>query len=95
MDLSEEKIFEVNTAIEKQFGLVDCLYNEDVAFELVEQIKNIENNKKVKKSSLLNGIYERLSNYCRKYNRDIHNVIDSYERKEVNEGNDIYVYATM
>jgi len=92
MDLSEEKIFEVNTAIEKTFGLLDCLFNNEVAFELIEQIKNIENNKKIKKSSLLNGIYERLSNYCRKYNRDVNRVIDSYEKIERNED---YVYATI
>ena len=65
LKLSEEKIFEVNTAIEKQMGLIDCMFNDDVAFELVEQIKMIEQNKKVKKSSLLGGMYERLIDYCK------------------------------
>lgn len=79
MDLSEEKIFEVNTAIEKQFGLIDCLYNSELAFELVEQINSIKQNKTIKKSNLLKGIYEKLNIYCKKYNRDVDSVIEEYE----------------
>lgn len=82
LDLYEEKIFEVNTAIEKQFGLIDVLYNNDLAYELVKQIKNIEQNKKIKKSSLLNNMYERLGNYCKKYNRSVDRVINDYEKEE-------------
>ena len=90
LDLSDEKIFEVNTALEKQFGLIDCLFNNEVAFELIEQIKNIEQNKKVKKSSILNGMYEKLGSYCKKYNKSIDRVINNYENNEINE-NCVYV----
>ncbi len=91
LDLSEEKIFEVNTAIEKQLGLIDCLFNDDVAFELVEQIKELQKNVEVKRSKgligVLDGKIDSLVNYCKKYNRSIDRVINEYERSEN------YIYA--
>lgn len=86
LDLSEEKIFEVNTAIEKAFGLIDCMFKNDVAFELVEQIKELEQNKKIKQSKglidILDGKIQELINYCRKYNRNISTIIRNYEKNE-------------
>lgn len=86
VDLSEEKIAEVNTAIEKQFGLIDCLFNEDVAFELVEQIKVLEQNKKIKQSKglidILDSKIQELINYCKKYHRNINTVVRDYEKNQ-------------
>jgi|GEM_PF-481144 len=83
LDLSEEKIFEVNTAIEKQLGLIDCLFNDDIAFELIEQIKVLNSHPQTKKSrglsSISDNIVGRLANYCKKYNRNIENVVYEYE----------------
>lgn len=86
LDLSEEKIFEVNTSIEKQLGLINCMYNDDVAFELIEKIKTIEQNIKVKQSRDLFGIlddtYDKLKNYCKKHSRSHELVIRQYEKSE-------------
>lgn len=91
MELSEEKIFEVNTAIEKQLGLIDCMFNENSAFELVEQIKELQKNVEVKRSrglvDVLDSKIDSLVIYCKKYNRSIDRVIHEYER------NENYVYA--
>lgn len=86
LKLSDEKIFEVNTAIEKQFGLIDCLFNNDIAFELVEQIETLEQNIKTKKikpsflSKLLNGKHKELNAYCKKYNKNKNSVVKNYEK---------------
>lgn len=85
LKLSEAKIEEVNTAIEKQFGLIDCLFNNEVAFELIEQIETLEQNIKTKKikpsflSELLNGKRKELIAYCKKYNKNENSVIKNYE----------------
>ncbi|MFA6662643.1 MAG: type II toxin-antitoxin system PemK/MazF family toxin [Bacilli bacterium] len=93
MDLSPERIFEVNVAIEKEFGLIDVLYSSDCAFELVEQIKKLESNIKVKQSrdlvDILDGKIDDLVTYCKKYNRSIDRVIHEYEY----ERNENYVCA--
>lgn len=68
--------------MEKMVGLIDCLYNEDHAFQLVQEIKRIEDNKVFKKKSLLEGMYERLTTYCQKYNRSINTVIRDYESSQ-------------
>jgi mRNA interferase MazF len=86
LDLSEEKIFEINVALEKQLGLIDCFFNDDIAFELVEHIKELRKNIEVKKSRSLVGVLDRkiddLVTYCRKYNRSIDRVINEYEMSE-------------
>ena len=83
LDLSDQKIFEVNIAIEKAFGLVDCLFNNEVAFELVDQLKTLEQTTRTKKSKVLIDIFNDkvnvLANYCRKYNRSVEGVIREYE----------------
>ncbi|MCE5220166.1 MAG: type II toxin-antitoxin system PemK/MazF family toxin [Clostridium sp.] len=85
LKLSEAKIEEVNTAIEKQFGLIDCLFNNEVAFELIEQIETLEQNIKTKKikpsflSELLNGKRKELIAYYKKYNKNENSVIKNYE----------------
>jgi mRNA interferase MazF len=84
LKLSEAKIEEVNTAIEKQFGLIDCLFNNEVAFELIEQIETLEQNIKTKKikpsflSELLNGKRKELVAYCKKYNKNEKTIINNY-----------------
>ena len=86
LKLSDEKIFEVNTAIEKQFGIIDVLYNPDHAFELVEQIETLEYNIKTKKikpsflSKLLDSKQKELANYCKKYNKNKNLVVKNYEK---------------
>lgn len=86
LDLSEEKVFEVNTAIEKQLGLIDVMFNDNVAFELVEKIKILENNIKVKQSrdliGVLNDTYIGLKNYCKKHRMNHELVIKRYESNE-------------
>lgn len=86
LKLSDEKIFEVNTAIEKQFGIIDVLYNPNHAFELVEQIETLEYNIKTKKikpsflSKLLDSKQKELANYCKKYNKNKNSVVKNYEK---------------
>lgn len=84
VDLSEEKIFEVNTAIEKAFGLIDCSFNDDIAFKFIEQIKVLEQNTRTKKSKGLINIFNdkvnAFTNYCKKYNKSIKGVVEEYER---------------
>ncbi len=86
LDLSEEKIFEVNTAIEKQLGLINVLFNEDIAFELIEQIEILKKNIKVKQSrdliELLDEKISEFATYCKKYQRNIQLVMNEYERLE-------------
>jgi mRNA interferase MazF len=84
LKLTEEKINEVNIAIEKQFGIIDLMYNPDHAFELVGQIETLEHNIKTKKikpsflSELLNGKRKELVTYCKKYNRNEKTIINNY-----------------
>lgn len=82
--LSEDKITEVNNAIEIQFGLSDVMYNEGKAFEMVKKIKTLEYNIKVKKSKDLLDLFdeklEEFINYCKKYKRNSDFVIEEYER---------------
>lgn len=86
LDLPEEKIFEVNVAIEKAFGLIDCLFNDEIAFKLVEQIKALEQNKKIKQSKglldILDDKIQDLIIYCKKYHRNINTVISDYEKDQ-------------
>lgn len=84
LKLTEEKINEVNIAIEKQFGIIDVFYNPDHAFELIEQIEILEHNIKTKKikpsflSELLNGKRKELVAYCKKYNKNEKTIINNY-----------------
>lgn len=83
LKLSEEKIFQVNTAIEKQFGIVGIMYDRSHSFKLVEQIKALENNIKIKQSRDLIDMFdekiEELAIYCKKYSRNIEGVLREYE----------------
>jgi hypothetical protein len=83
LTLSDEKIFDVNTAIEIQFGIADALYNSNHAYELAEQIKILERNIKVKQSrdlfSVLDDKINELTTYCKKYRRNHELVIKQYE----------------
>jgi len=83
LKLSEEKIFEVNTAIEKEFGIIDVMYNPDHSFRLAEQIKALEKNIIVKQSRDLIELCEdkikELAIYCKKYHRDHQLVMNEYE----------------
>lgn len=85
LKLTEEKINEVNIAIEKQFGIIDVLYNPDHAFELVEQIETLEHNIKTKKikpsfiSAILDNKRKELVDYCNKYRKDAKQVCNEYE----------------
>lgn len=83
LKLSDEKIFEVNTAIEKQFGLIDVLYDSTHPFKLMAQIKILENNIKVKQSRDLIDMFDEkideLAICCKKYGRSIESVMREYE----------------
>jgi len=83
MNLSDERIFEVNTAIEIQFGLIDVMYDSSHAFDLVEQIKVLEKNIKVKQSKdlvdILDDKINSLVQYCKKYNKNINGIVHEYE----------------
>ncbi|MDD4624637.1 MAG: type II toxin-antitoxin system PemK/MazF family toxin, partial [Bacilli bacterium] len=83
MKLSDERIFEVNVAIEKQFGISDIMYDRTHSFKLVEQIKALESNIRVKQSrdliDIFNAKIEELAIYCKKYSRNIESVMNEYE----------------
>ncbi len=73
-------------AIEKQFGLLNVMYDQKLSFELVEQIKTLEHNIKTKQSKdlldMLDEKIEELVSYCKKYNMNINWVIGQYEKNE-------------
>jgi mRNA interferase MazF len=86
LKLSDEKIWEVNIAIEKQFGIIDLMFNQDHAFELVEQIETLRNTKKINQSRSLVGILNdkinELIDYCKTYNKSVYDVMSDYEEGE-------------
>lgn len=87
LKLSEEKIWEVNVAIEKQFGIVDLMYNFEYSDELVRQIKLLQQNIKVKQSrdllDVLDDKFDQLIDYCKKYHKNYNLVIADYERRNL------------
>jgi mRNA interferase MazF len=86
LKLSDEKIWEVNIAIEKQFGIIDLLFNQDHALELVEQINTLKNIKVKQQSRSLVGILNdkinELIDYCKIYNKSVYDVCAEYEENK-------------
>lgn len=84
LKLSDEKIREVNIAIEKQFGIIDLMYNSDHSSRLIKQIKTIEKNIQTKQSkdllSVLNDKWDELTIYCSKYHKNSEVIVDEWER---------------
>jgi mRNA interferase MazF len=80
LQLSEQKISEVNTAIEIQFGLENVIYNEEIAFKLIDQINALKQNENINKKlvELLDEKIDELINYCSKYNKNYKAVIEEY-----------------
>ncbi len=74
MQLSKNKIFEVDVAIQKQLGLIDIVFDESHACELIKQMKTLDQNIKIKRSkeliSLLNEKVDEFINYCLKYQKN-------------------------
>lgn len=81
LQLSEQKIAEVNAAIEIQFDLKNIMYDEEVVFKLIEQIEalrkqNIKEEKAI--MELLNEKIEAFKTYCSKFNKNYFSVIEEY-----------------
>lgn len=85
LQLSKEKIFEVDVAIQKQLGLVGITFDESYANKLISQIKTLEQNIKIKKSkdliNLLNEKVEEFIIYCSKYRKNHLFVMQNYQSK--------------
>jgi len=81
LQLSDKKEAEVNVAIEKQFGLINVIYDEEMAFKFIEQInllkkQNIIKDKKF--DAIIDERIEALKSYCSKYHKNYRAVIEEY-----------------
>lgn len=82
--LFESKMKEIQYALEVELGFIPLMFNEQKAFELIQHIKKLQNNIKVKNSKelvdVLNDKIIEFKNYCLKYNRNYKEVISEYNR---------------
>lgn len=82
--LPEEKMEEIKYALEKQFGFSPLMFDENQAFKMVEHIKTLQENIKVKRShnlvDLLDEKFNELIEYCKKYHKDHKFYIQEYDR---------------
>ncbi len=81
--LSEEKMREVETAIEFELGLEDLNFNEETAYALVEYMRYLKHDINKKQSKYLIGVYNKIKNelevYCNKFKLDYRSIIENYK----------------
>lgn len=82
--LPEEKMKMIQYALEKQLGFQPLMFDEGKAFSMIEHIKSLQQNIKVKKSNNLVDILDdkvaELIEYCNKYRKNHRVIINEYNR---------------
>lgn len=82
--LCENKMLEIQHALEVELGFVPVMFNEQKAFELISHIKTLKRTVKTKQSDdlidILNNKINEYKNYCLKYQKDYKLVWDEYSR---------------
>lgn len=82
--LPESLILEIQNSLEFELGFQTLMFEEDKAFRMVEHIKTLEQNIRVKKShnltDLLTEKYNELKEYCAKYRKDYNFILKEYDR---------------
>lgn len=85
--LNDNKMFEVDTAIEKAFGIIDVMFNDNKVIALIDQIKALQYNIEVKQSkdliNLLNEKADEFEKYCFKYYKNPDAIWNTYNRINV------------
>ncbi len=82
--LPENKMKEIQFALEKQLGFQPLIFDESEAFKLVNHIKSLQLNVKVKQSKdLIDILDEKLNeliDYCSKYHKNYQYIMKEYDR---------------
>jgi len=82
--LPESLMLQVQYSLEKELGFEPLYFNEEHAFKLIEHIRSLEQNIKLKKAHNLKDIlqqkFNELINYCDKYKKDYKYVIQEFNR---------------
>jgi len=83
-NLDEQILQEVYSILEFQLGIKPLMFNEEHVFELIFNIKSLEQNIKTKKANnLVNLFNEKLNeliNYCNKHSKDYKHFLNEYDR---------------
>ena len=82
--LDEQILQEVYSILEFQLGIKPLMFNEEHVFELIFNIKSLEQNIKTKKANnLVNLFNEKLNElitYCNKHSKDYKHFLNEYDR---------------
>lgn len=82
--LCENKILEIQHALEIELGFGEEMFNEQKAFQLISHIKTLKRTANTKPShdliDILNNKITEYKNYCLKYQKDYKLVWDEYSR---------------
>jgi mRNA interferase MazF len=82
--LAEWKMQEIQSALEIELGFENIYFNEEKAFQMINHIKSLHKNIKLKQSKDLIGLFEEkvkeFKNYCLKYKKDTKIVMSEYDR---------------
>ena len=82
--LDEQILQEVYSILEFQLGIKPLMFNEEHVFELIFNIKSLEQNIKTKKAiNLVNLFNEKLNeliNYCNRHSKDYKHFLNEYDR---------------
>lgn len=74
----------IKYALGKQLGFEPLVFDEVEVFKIVQNIRALQENIKVKKSNNLHGLLEEklkeLKEYCAKYNKDHNYMLKEYDR---------------
>jgi mRNA interferase MazF len=80
--LPEEKMKDVQTALEFELGFEPLMFNEKQVYKMIEHIKVLKKNIKIKKSidlvDIFNDKADELIAYCAKHSKDHNQVIKNY-----------------
>lgn len=73
---------EIQTALEFELGFEPLMFNERQAYKMIEHIKALKNNIKIKKSvdlvDIFNDKADEFIAYCNKHSKDHNQVIKNY-----------------